>query len=41
MERAASLCGSPNPALLFKNQTGKDCTRLIYLNSNAGQLEKG
>ena len=28
------------PLWCFRNQTGEDCTRLIYLNSSAGQSEK-
>jgi hypothetical protein len=38
--RIKKLAQARIPLWYFKDQTGEDCTRLIYLNSSAGQSEK-
>ena len=38
--RIKKLAQAQTPHWWHKNKTGKDCTRLIYLNSSAGQSEK-
>jgi hypothetical protein len=38
--RIKKLVQARIPLWYFKDQTGEDCTRLIYLNSSAGQSEK-
>jgi hypothetical protein len=38
--RIKKLAQAQTPHWCSKNTTGKDCTRLIYLNSSAGQSEE-